>query len=153
VELLTLAGGRVDTAVVHPGTDHLDPPSAGRKNPRLGMPVAPYQSMPTLVGELLVSGQVGIDLGLQRDRQHPPGTLAEQLVQVGGQLGPCLLVNHYTQHAAFLPRRRWRAGVLPTGQGERYAALSCEGSSTGFDHSSISWRSWHWGVLPETALK
>jgi len=29
--------------------------------------------------------------------------------------------------AAFLPRRRWPAGVLPTGQDGRYAALSCEG--------------------------
>src|SRR6266545_8186495 len=29
--------------------------------------------------------------------------------------------------AAFLPRRRWPAGVLPAGQGGRYAAFSCEG--------------------------
>jgi hypothetical protein len=42
----------------------------------------------------LVSGKGGVDLGLQRDRQHPAGTLAEQLVQISGQLGPCLLVNH-----------------------------------------------------------
>jgi hypothetical protein len=32
------------------------------------------------------------------DRQHPVGTLAEQLIQVGGQPDTCLLVNNYTRH-------------------------------------------------------
>jgi hypothetical protein len=47
-----------------------------------------------LIDQLGVRGQVGLDLGLQRGSQHPAGALAEQLVQIGGQLGPCLLVNH-----------------------------------------------------------
>jgi hypothetical protein len=47
-----------------------------------------------LVDQSGVGGDVGLHLELQRCSQHPPGTLAEQLVQVGGQLGPCLLVSN-----------------------------------------------------------
>ena len=62
------------------------------------MAVADHQPVAMLVDQLGVRGDVGLDLGLQRDFEHPAGTLAEQLVQIGGQLGPCLVVNHYTQH-------------------------------------------------------
>jgi hypothetical protein len=57
------------------------------------MAVADHQPVAALVDQLGVGGDVGLDLGLQRDRQQPAGTLADQLVQIGGQLGPCLFVG------------------------------------------------------------
>ena len=108
------------------GTDYLDLPGRGRDLARLGMPVAPDQPMPALVGQLLVGGKVGVDLSLQRGRQHPPSALADQLVQIAGQLGAALLVGDYTQHRGVPSRRRSPAGVLPFGHGGRYAALSCQ---------------------------
>jgi hypothetical protein len=126
VELHPLAGGRVQAAVVHPWADHLDLAHPGDQRARRGVPVADHQPMAVLVGQLSMRGDVGLHLGLQRDRQHPPSTLAKQLIQIGNQLDPCLPVNHYTQHRGVpsspaLARRR-----LPTGQGGRYAAFSCE---------------------------
>jgi hypothetical protein len=91
------------------------------------VPVADYQPVAVLVDQLGVRGDVGLHLALQRDRQHPPGALAEQLVQIGGQLGPCLLVNHYTQHRGVPSSPAFTAPASsPTGQGGRYAAFSCE---------------------------
>ena len=58
------------------------------------MAVAPHQPVTPLVARLGTGGDVGIDLGLQRHRQHPAGTLAEQFVQIQRELGSCLLVNH-----------------------------------------------------------
>ena len=127
MELHPLAGGGVQAAVVHPRADHLDLAHPGGQRATRGVPVADHQPVALLIDQLGMRGDVGLHLGLQRCRQHPPGTLAEQLVQIGGQLGPCLPVNHYTQHRGVpsspaLARRR-----LPTGQGGRYAALSCQG--------------------------
>src|ERR687895_2314009 len=50
------------------------------------------------VAEVGVAGDVGVDLGLQRDRQHPPCALPEQLVQVQAQLGLGSIFSDYTQH-------------------------------------------------------
>jgi hypothetical protein len=52
-------------------------------------------------------GQIVVDLGLQGSGQHPPGTLAHDLVQVQAQLVIYSGAGDYTQHAAFLPRRRY----------------------------------------------
>jgi hypothetical protein len=60
--------------------------------------VAPHQPVTPLVARLGTGGDLGIDLGLQRHRQHPAGTLAEQFVQIQCQLGSCLPVGNYTQH-------------------------------------------------------
>jgi hypothetical protein len=84
LKLHPLAGHRVDPPVVDPGADHLDLPGRGRDLARLGMSVAPDQSMPALVGQLVVGGQVDVDLGLQRGRQHPPRALTHELVQIAG---------------------------------------------------------------------
>jgi len=70
------------------------------------MAVADHQPPATLVPLGGVGGEVVVDLGLQGRGQHPPGTLAYQLVQVQAQPVMCLLVGGYAQHAAFLPRRR-----------------------------------------------
>jgi hypothetical protein len=117
VELVALAGGGVHPAVVHPGADDLDLPGPGRKLAGWGVAVADHQPMAVLVDQRGKGGDVGVDLGLERRGQHPAGALASQLVQAHRQLTPGSLVCDYTQHAAFLPRRRWLAGVLPIWSG------------------------------------
>jgi hypothetical protein len=128
VELLPLASLGVHPPVVDAGPDDLDLARAGGELAGWRVAVAAHQPVAALVDQLSERGDVGIDLGLERRSQHPAGALAGQLVQAHRQLAPGSLVGAYTQHvAAFLPRRRWCAGVLPTGQGGRYAAFSCQG--------------------------
>jgi hypothetical protein len=98
LELLALAGGGVHPPVVDPRADHLDLAHPGGQRASRSVPVADHQPVAVLIDQLGMRGDVGLHLGLQRGRQHPPGTLAEQLVQIGRQLGSCLVVNHYTQH-------------------------------------------------------
>jgi hypothetical protein len=71
-----------------------------------------------------MSGEIVVDLGLQGGGEHPPGTLAYQLVQVQAQLVLRLGVGGYTQHAAFLPAGVHRAGASRTCHPGRYAALT-----------------------------
>jgi hypothetical protein len=98
LELHPLTRRRVGAPVLHPRSDDFDLADPGGDGARRGVAVADHQPVAVLVDQLAMGGDVGLDLGLQRGRQHPPGTLAEQLVQFQGQLGPCLVVNHYTQH-------------------------------------------------------
>jgi hypothetical protein len=93
LELHPLAGGGVHPPVVDPRADHLDLAHPGGQRATRGVPVADHQPVAVLVDQLGVGGDVGLHLGLQRDRQHPPGTLTEQLVQIGRQLGSCLVVS------------------------------------------------------------
>jgi hypothetical protein len=136
VELRPLAGGGVHPAVVHAGTSDLDLPGPCGKLPRWGVAVAAHQPVAALVARLGTGGDVGVNLGFQRNRQHPAGTLAEQFVQVQRELGSCLLVSNYTQHvAAFLPRRltgrrpsvwsRWKVRrVLMPGAHPQFSTIS-----------------------------
>ena len=66
-----------------------------------------------LVGEL---GDVGVDLGLQRLGQHPPGTLADDLVDQRHPVGAAGVIGvggsrNYGEHGSYLPDRRWRADL------------------------------------------
>jgi hypothetical protein len=72
----------------------------------------------------LVGGQIVVNLGVQGSGEHPPGALAHDRVQVQAQLTRGRIGGDYTQHAAFLPRRRWPAGASRTCHPGRYAALS-----------------------------
>jgi hypothetical protein len=117
VELHPLTGTRIDPPVVHPRSDDFDLADPAGDGAGRGVAVADHQPVTVLIDQLGVGGDVGLDLGLQRHRQQPPGALAKQLVQVQGQLGPCLGVNHYTQHRGVpsspaLARRRppYRSG-------------------------------------------
>jgi hypothetical protein len=101
---------RVDALVVDSGPGDLDRAGTHRQRPRRRVAVADDQPPAVLVDLVGVGGQVGVDLGLQRLREHPPGTLTRQLVQVQTQLGSGLGIGDYTQHAASLPRRRAHAG-------------------------------------------
>ena len=93
LELHPLPAVRVDPPVIYPGTDHLH--LAGYGSERAGRcgPVTHHPPVAALVDQLDVGGKAGVDLSLQRDRQQPPSALTDQLVQIGGQLGPCLLVG------------------------------------------------------------
>jgi hypothetical protein len=91
---LTLARRRVDAPVIHPWPDHLDLAHPGGDGARRSVPVADHQPVAVPVGQLGVRRDGGLHLGLQRGRQHPPGALAEQLVQIAGQLHAGLLVSN-----------------------------------------------------------
>jgi hypothetical protein len=90
---------RVGAPVVHPRPHDLDLADAGGDGARRGVPVADQQPVAALIDQLGVGGEIGVDLGLQGGDQHPPGALAEQLVQIGGQLGPCLVVSHQSENS------------------------------------------------------
>ena len=79
--------------------------------------IAHHQPPPGLVALAGVAGDVVIDLGLQRLGQHPPGALADDLVDhrrtafgaagvigVGGS-------RNYGEHGSYPSDRRWRAGL------------------------------------------
>lgn len=79
-EALTLAGDLVDALVVDSRGGVLDPTRRGEDLPGLVRAVADHQ--PTAVSVALVAepGDVGIDLGLKRLGQHPPGALPHDLI-------------------------------------------------------------------------
>ena len=77
-EPLPLTGFRVDALVVDPRRVHLDRARAGGHLPRLVVAVAHHQPAAVLVALVGEPGDVGVDLGLQRLGQHPPGTLAHE---------------------------------------------------------------------------
>jgi hypothetical protein len=101
-----LAAHQVSATVVHPWRAHLHPTRGGQHLARAGVAVAHHQPPATLIPLGGVGGQGGVDLGLQGGGEHPPGALAHQLVHAQAQLVMRLGIGDYTQHAAFLPRRR-----------------------------------------------
>jgi hypothetical protein len=105
------AGDQIGAAVIHPRRPHRDRPRGGQHLALAGMAVADHQPPATLVPLGGVGGEVVVDLGLQGGGQHPPGTLAHQLIQVQAQPVMRPGVGGDTQHAAFLPRRRCHAGA------------------------------------------
>ena len=71
---------QVGAPVVDPRRDHLHRTARGEHLPGLMRAVAHHQPPPVVVALVGVAGDVGVDLGLQRLGQHPPGTLPHQLV-------------------------------------------------------------------------
>jgi hypothetical protein len=66
-----------------------------------------------LAGE---TGDVLIDLGLQRFGQHPPGTVTDDLIDqrqpaVSAGVNRLGRSRNYGEHGSCLPDRRWRAGL------------------------------------------
>jgi phage protein D len=68
--------------------------------------VADHQPPATLVLLGRMGGEIRVDLGFQGGGQHPPGALAHDRIQVQAQRVMRPGIGEYTQHAAFLPRRR-----------------------------------------------
>jgi hypothetical protein len=66
-----------------------------------------------------VPGRLHLDCG----DQHPPGAVANDLVQPGsGILRSGVIIGDYCQHRRVLPRRRLTASESRFGQRGRYAA-------------------------------
>jgi hypothetical protein len=102
----TLTRHRIGAAIVDPRRPDRDRPGHSGDLPLARVAVAHHQPLAVLVPLGRARSQIVVDLGFQPGGQHPPGTLTHQLVQVKAQLVVCLLGGDYTQHAAFLPRRR-----------------------------------------------
>ena len=98
-------GRLVDPAVVHPRRHHLDRPGAGHDLAGLGVPVADHQPLAVLVELVDQARHVGVDLGLQRRGQHPPGALTDQFIQTRTQLRARSCRQLLLSTSAFLPRR------------------------------------------------
>jgi hypothetical protein len=79
-EPLPLPGVRVGALAVHPRDGHLDRARAGQDLPRLVVTVADHQAaaIPIPLGSM--RRDIGVHLGLQRPGQHPPGALADDLI-------------------------------------------------------------------------
>jgi hypothetical protein len=78
--------------------------------------VAHHQPASVLVALVAELGDVGVHLGLQRLGQHPPRTLADDLVdqrhpdRAAGVIGVGSSRN-YGEHGSYPSDRRWRAGL------------------------------------------
>ncbi len=101
------AGVRVDAAVVDPRRGHLHRTSGGHDLPWLGVAVADDQPAAAFVSLVSELGDVGVDLGFQRGGEHPPGALADDLVdqrRAGRRtvLGRVLL-GDYREHGRAFP--------------------------------------------------
>ena len=78
--------------------------------------VAHHQPTPVLVALAGEPGDVGVDLGLQRFGQHPPGTLADDLIDQRRRRRPAGAIGavgsrNYGEHGSYLPDRRCSAGL------------------------------------------
>jgi len=116
-EPLTFAGVGVGAAVVDPWCGHLDRAGAGEDFARLVAAVTHDQAVAVLVELGGEPRDVGVDLGLQGFGEHPPGAIADNLVDQrrrairrAGVIGVSNSRN-YGKHGSYLPDRRWRADL------------------------------------------
>jgi len=101
----------VEALVIHPRGLHLDRPGRGGDLPRLMAAVAdrePTAALVALIGQL---GHIGVDFGLQRGSQHPPRTLADDLVDQRGAVGSGAVVVHYAEHGRAFPTGAANTGL------------------------------------------
>jgi hypothetical protein len=89
-----LASLWVDPAVVHPRRPHRDRTRGSGDLALAGVAITHHQPPAILVTLGGVGDEIVIDLGLQGSREHPPGALASQPIQVHPQFGLRGLVNH-----------------------------------------------------------
>jgi hypothetical protein len=120
-----LAGLGVDPAVVDSGRLDFDLASGGDDGAGLGVAIANDQAVAVLVelpGQGLdVAGGLHLDCG----DQHPPGALADDLVQSrGGFFRSGVVIGDYCQHRRSFPPASHRRRVSRFGQRGRYAAPS-----------------------------
>ena len=122
-----LIGFRVHPLVVHPRRGHRHRTGTGDHIPLLVVAVADHHPVPVRVqdvGELL---DVRGDLGLQRRRQHLPGTVPDQLVQQRPRRSSRGLLrsftSNYREHGRTFPTGVGAPALLegPDGTSGRYA--------------------------------
>jgi hypothetical protein len=78
---LPFTGIRIDSLVVDPRRRHPHGPRRGQHVALVVVAVADHQPPPVLVDLIDELVDVGGDLGMQRRRQHLPGTVADDLVE------------------------------------------------------------------------
>jgi hypothetical protein len=114
-EPLTLAGVGIDALVVDPRRAHLHCPRRGEHLTGLVGAVAYHQSPAAFVALVGEPGDDRIGLGLQRLGQHPPGTLAHDVIDhraglaqldAAGAVIARRRLGHYGEHGSYLPDRR-----------------------------------------------
>lgn len=113
-EPLALARCLVDALVVHPRRLHLH--HAGRRGhfARLVVAISHDQAVALLVSLTSQLGYVSVDFSLQRGGQHPPRTLADDLVDQRRAVGGGAVGVHYAEHGrAFPTRAATRAYSIP----------------------------------------
>lgn len=108
-----LAGGLVDTAVVHARGPDLDRPGRGDHGPGQVVAVADHQPPPVIVGLSRQLGYVLVDFRFQSGSQHAAGALADDLVDQGAELGGTV-VGDYAEHGHTFPTRAANAGYSVT---------------------------------------
>ena len=106
----------IDAAVVDPWRPHLHGPGRGQDLARLVRAVAHHQPVPVLVPLADEPGDIGVNLGLQGLGQHPPGTLADDLIDQRPTTITAGVISvgnsrNYGKHGSYLPDRRWRADL------------------------------------------
>ena len=90
--------GIVDTLVVHPRCGHLDRSRRSADRARLGPTVAHHQAMAALIALAGQPGDVGVHFHLEGSRQHPAGTIQDDLIERRDHLCPGVVIGHYCQH-------------------------------------------------------
>lgn len=100
-EPLALTGRLVDPPVHARGFD-LDRPGRGGDPPGLVVAVAHDQTPAAFVPLIGQLGYVGVDFRLQRGSQHPPGALADDLVNQGAVWCRSVFVD-YREHGRAFP--------------------------------------------------
>jgi hypothetical protein len=73
------------------------------------MPVARHETMSVIVTLVYELGEIRVDLGFQGRGEHRSRTFAADLVEAEATFRAGLVVVHYAQHLASLPRRRANA--------------------------------------------
>ena len=112
---MPLNGIGVDTAIVDPRRPHRHRTRSGEHVPLAVVAVADHQPPPVLVDLIGERLDVGADLGLQRRRQHLPGTIADNPIKQRPTrtarvfIGRFLIVN-YREHGRTFPNQRANAG-------------------------------------------
>jgi hypothetical protein len=92
--------------VVHAWRGDGDWPGGCGDRARPGSSVTDHQTVTLVVNLSCVRGDVGVDLGLQRYRQHAAGTFSDQVIQTREPVRARCAICLYTQH-----RRAFLAGV------------------------------------------
>jgi hypothetical protein len=108
-------GGLVDALVVDPRRPHRHHARRRGHLPRLLIPITDHQPVTLRIELVDVSGRVGGDLRGQRRGQHPPSTIAHDLIEQrlpgrqAAAVGAGLIVD-YLEHRRTFPNQRANAG-------------------------------------------
>ncbi len=138
-EPLALARLLVDALVVLAWSFDLDRPGRGRHVPGLVVSVADHEPPPALVLLIGQLGYVGVNFGLQRGGQHPPGTLPDDLVDQGPASRRAVLGDYREHGRTFTADGPTSAYSIPVNRspGKVRPSRPTRGRSSGIEHCSL----------------